>query len=129
MPAVNGMVQLDTNFLVQAQVAGSVEEARYQQLVRAGEVISISAVAWGEYLCGPVTADEVAAARYLVGDIQPLVFADAELEARLFNSTGRRSRSFAGCMIAAIAIQSAATLATSNTADFLPFVPHGLVLA
>ena len=93
------MVQLDTNFLVRVQVAGSVEEARYQRLVRAGEVFSISAVAWGEYLCGPVSAVEMAAARYLVGEIKPLLVGDAELAAQLFNATGRRSRSFADCML------------------------------
>ena len=129
MPVVEGMFHLDTNFLVRVQVAGSAEETRYHQLVRAGEVAGISTVAWGEYLCGPVSADEEAAARYLVGDIEPLLAGDAELAAQLFNATGRRSRSFADCMIAAIALRSGARLATSNTADFTPFVPHGLSLA
>jgi predicted nucleic acid-binding protein len=32
-------------------------------------------------------------------------------------------------MIAAVAIRCGAKLATSNTADFLPFLPHGLILA
>jgi predicted nucleic acid-binding protein len=33
------------------------------------------------------------------------------------------------CLIAAVAIRCGARLATINTADFLPFLPFGLVLA
>ena len=123
------MIHLDTNFLVRVQIAGSNEEARYDQLVLAGETPEISAVAWGEYLCGPLLPDEEASARKFVGDIEPLLAEDAKLAAELFNVTGRRSRTFADCMIAAIAIRCGAKLATSNTADFSSFEPHGLVLA
>ena len=54
---------------------------------------------------------------------------DAVLAARLFNRTGRRSRSLADCMIAAVAIRCGAKLATINAADFQPFTAHGLLLA
>ena len=58
----------------------------------------------------------------------PFLPADALLAARLFNQSGRRSRTLADCMIAAIAIRSRASLATLNPADFKPLVPHGLLL-
>ena len=54
---------------------------------------------------------------------------DAEKAARLFNLTGRRSKSYADCCIAAVAIRLGAPLATSNRDDFTPMVPHGLILA
>jgi predicted nucleic acid-binding protein len=54
---------------------------------------------------------------------------DTNLAAQLFNHTGRRSRTLADCMIAAVAIRCGVQLATANTADFQPFVTHGLVLA
>ena len=54
---------------------------------------------------------------------------DAEKAAQLFNLTGRRSRSLADCMIAAVAIRSGAKMATINAAHFQPFLAHGLVLA
>jgi predicted nucleic acid-binding protein len=54
--------------------------------------------------------------------------ADAEKAAELFNLTGRRSKSFTDCCLAAIAIRDQAPMATSNRGDFAPMVPHGLVL-
>jgi predicted nucleic acid-binding protein len=47
----------------------------------------------------------------------------------LFNQTGRRSRSLADCMIAAVAIRCGARLATLNAGDFQPVTAHGLNLA
>jgi predicted nucleic acid-binding protein len=95
----------------------------------AGERVGISAVAWGEFLCGPLSAGVETLARQLLPAPEPLISADAERAAQLFSATGRRSRSFADCCIAAVALRVGSRLATSNTADFQPFVPHGLVLA
>jgi len=50
------------------------------------------------------------------------------LAAILFNQTGRRSRTLADCMIAAVAIRCNAKLATINASDFQAFVQHGLIL-
>jgi predicted nucleic acid-binding protein len=86
-------------------------------------------VAWGEFLCGPLSSPAELAARQTVTIIEPLLAADAEKAAKLFRQTGRRSRSFQDCMIAAIAIRCGARLGALNSSDFAPFVPHGLVLA
>jgi len=54
---------------------------------------------------------------------------DSEKGAELFNATGRRSRSLADCLIAAVALRLRARVATANADDFQLLVPHGLVLA
>jgi len=123
------MIHLDTNFLIQALVPGSAAEARLQAWLVAGENLGISAVAWSEFLCGPLTPqDEVLAQTFLAAP-EPLIAVDARKAADLFNATGRRSRSLADCQIAAIALRSGATMATGNVSDFTPFQTHGLVLA
>lgn len=123
------MIHLDTNFLVDVLVPGSPEATRLAAWQAAGETVQMSVMAWGEYLCGPLASGEEQAAQRVIRAVEPLLREDAELAARLFNLTGRHSRSFADCLIAAVAIRNGARLATSNTTDFAPFEPHGLVLA
>ena len=50
------------------------------------------------------------------------------LNAKLFNDTGRRSRSRADCMIAAHAIRRDAVLVTADAPDFRVFRKFGLRL-
>ncbi len=128
MPGGN-VIHLDTNFVADALTPGTVPEAKLAAWLKAGESFGMSAVAWGEFLCGPVNQASVVVARMWVSAVDSLTEADARLAAKLFNATGRRSRTFADCMIAACAIRNGTKLATSNHADFLPFVPHGLSLA
>jgi predicted nucleic acid-binding protein len=123
------MIHFDTNLLIQAVVAGSVAHEKFRGWTQAQEVCNASSIAWAEFLCGPLDAPAEAIARQIFPHPEPFLSADAALAARLFNQTGRRSRSLADCMIAAVAIRSGAKLATSNTADFQPFQPHGLILA
>lgn len=94
-----------------------------------GKSVGISAIAWGEFLCGPLSPAAEAFARQLLPAAHPLERADAEKAAELFNLTGRKSKSYADCCIAAVTIRQQAALATSNRDDFLRMVPHGLVLA
>jgi predicted nucleic acid-binding protein len=122
------VIHLDTNFLIQAYIAGTPASGKFQSWGAAGETLSISTVAWSEFLCGPLDAKAGALARQVFPNPEPFVIADAELAARLFNQTGRRSRSLADCMIAAVALRCNAKLATINASDFQPFVTHGLVL-
>ena len=109
-------------------MAGSVAHAQFAAWVREQEVLNVSTIAWAEFLCGPVDATGEALARQIFPQPEPFLPADAVLAARLFNQTGRRSRSLADCMIAAVAIRCVAKLATHNTGDFEPPAPHGLML-
>lgn len=123
------MIHLDTNFLVSALQLGTAEAAKVNSWLSGNEILGVSAVAWAELFCGPLSARDELLARQMFSRIEFLSGADAETAAQLFNNTGRRSRSLADCMIAAVAIRCGARLATINTADFQPFVQYGLALA
>lgn len=125
---IQRMVHFDTNFLIQTTVAGSSAHERFRSWASAQENFNVSSVAWAEFLCGPLDATAESIARQIFPNPEPLLSVDAALAAKLFNQTGRRSRSLADCMIAAVAIRCGAKLATINAADFQPFVQRGLVL-
>lgn len=122
------MIYLDTNFLIDALVPGSPQETQMLSWLTSGESLNVCTLAWGEFLCGPISHDAEALARGLFPVAEPLMRSDAERAAKLFNLIGRRSKSFADCCIAAVAIRESAQLATSNRADFAPMIPHGLSL-
>jgi predicted nucleic acid-binding protein len=123
------MIQFDTNFLIQALVSGTQEESRMKGWLAGSDRLMISAVAWAEFLSGPLQASAESLARRIFPDPEPLIGIDAEKAAELFNQTGRRSRSLPDCMIAATAIRLGAALATSNVGDFGRFRTFGLILA
>ena len=123
------MIHLDTSFLISALQPGTSEESKVNAWLNNNEALGTSAVAWAELLCGPLSTRDELIARQMFSHVDVLSGADAEMAARLFNQTGRRSRSLADCMIAAVAIRCGARLATVNTSDFRPFVQHGLALA
>ena len=122
------MIHLDTNFLIQALVAGSPAESKIQAWLTAGENLGISTIAWSEFLCGPLNPQEEALAQTLLATPEPFLVADARKAADLFNATGRRSRSLADCQIAAVALRCGAPLATGNVSDFTRLQSHGLDL-
>lgn len=123
------MVHLDTSFLIRAGVRDAIEQKRLRSWIVRGEKVRLSAVAWAEYLCGPPSADAIDETAEFFGEPAALTARDATLAAQLFNFSGRRRRSLADCMIAAIAMNAGAALATSNPADFEPLAEYGLVLA
>lgn len=122
------MVHFDTNFLIEATLAGSQAHAKFRAWAASEESFGISTVAWAEYLCGPLDPTADAIARQMFPNPEAFLPADAVLAADLFNRTGRRSRSLADCMIAAVAIRCGAKLATINTSDFEPFRSYGLAI-
>lgn len=122
------MIDLDANFLIDA-AAATAAARRVEHWAAAGTAVSISSVAWAEFLCGPLLAEHESWARSAIERIEPFTEADASIAARLFNDTGRRSRTLPDCMIAAVAIRRRAALATPNVSDFRPFVSFGLRLA
>jgi predicted nucleic acid-binding protein len=123
------MIHLDTNFLIAALRIASAESKKLDQWLTAKEPLCISAIAWAEFRCGPLSPNDEAVSRQMFPIIEPLSGPDAEQAAQLFNQTGRRSRSLSDCMIAAVAIRCGAKLATVNQSDFQRFAQHGLLLA
>ncbi len=119
-------VALDANFVVAALIQGTAASRQIEAWVRSGWQMQISAVAWSEYMCGPVEPHLVPIARRLVGIIDVFTAEDAELAGKLFNDTGRRSH--ADCMVAAHAIRRDAVLATADAPDFRVFRKFGLRL-
>ena len=122
------MIHFDTNFLIQATLAGSPAHAQFNAWASTREALNVSSIAWAEFLCGPLDATADALARQIFLNPEPFLPTDSALAASLFNHTGRRSRTLADCMIAAVAIRCGARLATVNTSDFEPLTHHGLVL-
>lgn len=123
------MIHLDTSFLIRALSRGSREDSVLRAWLGSEDGLGISAVAWGEFRCGPVEAEVAALALEVVGDPVPLDAATAELAADLFNQSGRRRGSMVDCFIAACALAAGARLATTNQDDFRRFTAAGLSLA
>lgn len=126
---VNEVIELDSNFLVAVLDAGGSQSEMLHSWAQSGARIQISAIAWSEYLCGPLDAAVVPLARKLINTVEAFTERDAELASELFNGTGGRSRSHVDCMIAAHAIRRDAALATLNIRDFRPFEKFALRIA
>lgn len=123
------MIHLDTSFLVRALVRSSPEDHQLRTWLDREEPLAMSAVAWTEFLCGPLDERQLVLAVRIVSERPSFDEQDAALAALLFNREGRRRGSLTDCMIAAAAIQRGAPLATANPADFQRFRGSGLELA
>ena len=107
-------IHLDTSFLIRALVPGSAEAAALGVWITEGRPLAMSAVAWGELLCGPLEADHEALASAVIRTIVPLDAEAASLAASLFNAGGRRRGSFPDCLVAVTCVRAGAALATAN---------------
>lgn len=123
------MIHLDTNYLIGLLVKGSPQAAHVDGWLAAGQPLAAGAVAWTEFLNGPVSPLEVSRTEaVLQSRIVPFGRPEAVLAAELFNKTGRRRGSRFDCLIAATAMLAQAEIATLNQSDFSPFIAHGLKL-
>lgn len=122
------MIHLDTSFLIRALVPGTREDGELRRWLGEGEEVTMSSIAWTEFLCGPVDVAAVASVTGFLAERVPYGEEDATRAAELFNASGRRRGSLVDCMIAAVALRCAAPLATANRADFRPFEGGGLTL-
>ncbi len=120
------MTHLDASFIVRSLDPALPESRRLREWIKEGAAVGVSSVAWAEFMCGPVEQIEVDQVLAVVKEPVPLVRADAEAAAQLFNATGRRKGSLADCMIAAIALRVGASVATADTKDFTRFTKAGL---
>jgi predicted nucleic acid-binding protein/predicted RNase H-like HicB family nuclease len=118
---------LDTNFLILATHAGS-EAAHLLRWTAEGRTVSVSAIVWAEFQCGPVSDAAIDAAARFTGEPVAFTANDAILAASLYNLGGRKPTSLPDCMIAATAMNAGATLATNNRHDFERFADVGLTL-
>ena len=48
------MIHLDTSFLIRALVRGSPEDQRLREWLSKSEPLTMSTIAWAEFLCGPI---------------------------------------------------------------------------
>ena len=123
------MIHLDTNYLVRLLISGSAEAVAVDQWLVSGQSLAASAIAWSEFLNGPVTPVEISRVEaVLESRIVSFGKSEAAFASDLFNKTGRRRGSRFDCLIAATAILQQAEFATANQSDFKPFIPFGLKL-
>ncbi|MEI6389406.1 MAG: type II toxin-antitoxin system VapC family toxin [Spirochaetota bacterium] len=122
------MILLDTNYLIGVLVKDSLEAERVRGWLRS-EDLCTTAIAWYEFLSGPVTDEGIALVSAVLRDrILPYSGDQAQEGARLWNATGRIRRLRIDAMIAGAAVVTGAALATSNLDDFEPFRAYGLQL-
>jgi predicted nucleic acid-binding protein len=56
------MIHLDTNYLIRSLVPKTEEASQLDSWILAGETIGASAMAWSEFLCGPLSPTHISAA-------------------------------------------------------------------
>ncbi len=122
------MIHLDTSYLIRLLLPGSPEDRQVRTWLRDRIPLSTSAIAWAEFLCGPLEPAQIDLAVRLLSEWTPFTAEDSVLAARLFNLAGRRRGTLIDCMIAASAMGAGAALATVNAGDFMRLTRAGLEL-
>jgi predicted nucleic acid-binding protein len=124
------MIHLDTNYLIGLVTSPFSLQSKVVSWFDAGETLAISAIAWSEFLNGPVTAAETQNGFGMIeGRIKSFGQQEAAMAANLYNLTGCKRATQTDCFIAATAICAGASLATLNRRDFIQFESAGLFLA
>jgi predicted nucleic acid-binding protein len=123
-------IHLDTNYLVYFAAGSHTQvSANVMNWIAGNRGLYVSAMAWAEFQCGPLSMRDVEAAEDMIHGVLPVSEGQAKRAGWLFQMTGRRSRSLPDCLIAACAMEHDALLATANREDFERFVEFGLRLA
>src|SRR2546430_11021108 len=119
------MIHLDTDYLIGLLVQGSPQALDTDGWLGAGQQLGASAIAWTEFLNGPVTLLEVSRAQaVLQSRIVPFGQQEAILAAELFNKNGRRPGTRFDCLIVPTAILAQSEVATQNQNHFRVFLPY-----
>lgn len=123
------VILLDANYLIRMLIESTPEARRIDSWIDGRVELCTGAVAWYEFLSGPVDRAGIEVVRRTIhGGVLPFGDPEAAEAARLFDGAGRRRSLRVDTMIAATAILAEAELATENHNDFAPFVPRGLRL-
>jgi len=112
------MIHLDTSFLIHALMPGTREDALLRTWLAAAETIVMGAVGLGRVPLWPAQQRRLGRGPAVYRPVPDFNRDHAVATARLFIESGRRRGSLADCMIAAAALSDAASIATTNKADF-----------
>jgi predicted nucleic acid-binding protein len=124
------MIILDTNYLIAMVRRDRSAGEEIRGWLQRGESLATSAIAWAEFLNGPLGAGEVRRIDSLIeGRIVPFGAEEAACASRLYREASCRREHRLDTFIAATATVANGALATRNRRDFVRFVPLGLNLA
>ena len=76
------MIHLDTSFLIRGLLTGSPEDNLLREWLGSETPVSMSAVSWTEFLCGPVEQHEITLASQIVQEPVPFLSQDSSMAAR-----------------------------------------------
>ena len=96
------MIHVDTNILIEMITLGSSMAKNLRQWLKTGEQLATSAIAWSEFLSGPVSQNQINGVRTILADqIVPFGVSEAATAASVQSSwaAARRARGFIYCCL------------------------------